>query len=186
MFPIQLRYFFEITSLSPSLRHSRLMSIHCQMELFNLSHGVKDYANRETFVCVSTSITGLGFLLFFPRKPSFLQSHSDTFRGVSSNFPSRHGKMQMEQSPMLRMSEPRGTGGELTWSNKNGAKTRVGQSDGIIFLDIHICMGIYIYTVCIYIYILYILYIYIYTKQTGQQDLSTALRLKHLISVVFT
>ena len=88
----------------------------------------------------------------------------------------------MAQSPMLRMSEPRGTGGELTWSNKNGAKTRVGQSDGIIFWDIHICMGIYIY--CMYIYILYILYIY--TKQTGQQDLSTALRLKHLISVVFT
>jgi len=39
------------------------------MELFNLSHGVKDYANVETFVFphVSTSITGLVFL-FFPQK----------------------------------------------------------------------------------------------------------------------
>ena len=51
----------------------------------------------------------------------------------------------MAQSPMLRMSEPRGTGGELTWSSKNGAKTRVGQSDGIIVWDIHIWVDIYIY-----------------------------------------
>ena len=98
--------------------------------------------------CVSTCFHiyhWIGFLVFSPEKPSFLQSHSDTFRGFSSNFPSRHGKMQMAQSPMLHMSEPRGTGGELTWSN-----TKTGLKPGTIWWDnflgyTHMYGYIYIY-----------------------------------------
>lgn len=109
--------------LPPSLRVFVTLDWCQSIAKWNCSTSPMEWRTKRGNFCVSTSITGLVFLLFFPRKPSFLQSHSDTFRGFSSNFPSRRGKMQMAQSPMLRMLEPRGTGGELTWSNKNGAKT---------------------------------------------------------------